>query len=873
MLGRIKKRLRALAFKRVVDRELDAELRYHLERQIEQNIKSGMSPDEARLDALRSFGGVEQAKEYCRDARGVRMLEDLWQDLQYGIRILLKSPGFTLISIATLALGISANTMIFSSADVNLLRPLSFPNQERLVMLFERNADVGLTRGWVSPGNVIEWRAQAQTFQEVIVIRNQDYVLTGEGAPERYTSYGVSAAFFDALGVQPQLGRAFQPGEDEEDHAQVVVLRHGFWQTRFGGDPQIVGKRLLLNDKSFEVIGVMPKDFEFPYGGGDMWTPFVFEPRMKQDHGSHNLRVLALLKPGETMAQANAELHNISLRIQQQFPELEAGRVAYAVALNEEYTRVAKNYVPILIGSALFVLLIACSNVANLLLARAATRRKEMVVRLALGATRRRLMRQLLTESMLLALFGGLLGYLLAGWGLEAIAKSIPASMSRFIPGWSRLGLNNTVLVFTASISIFTGILFGLAPAWQAANTNLNQTLKEGGRRRLMRQTLVVAELALSLMLLIGAGLFVRSFIEMLRADLGVKPDSVITMNLELPRDKYPAEEMRRDFYQQLLQRVETLPGVADAGAINLLPMSGNRSSGKVQIEGQPSEKGKEQYTQIRLVTPGYFAAIGTELRKGRLFNERDGAQAPRVVLVNEAFVARHLKDSEAVGRRLKLGEAQDTPFEIVGVVANAMNDEMVELIEPGIYLPFAQHPTPQMNLVVRAPGAGEQIAPAIRSELATLDPRLPLSEVKSMGQIIYERRSPQALMMWMLVIFGLTALLMAAVGMYAVMAYSVTQRTHEIGVRMALGAQPMDVLKLILGRGMKLMTIGLGIGLAVALPLTRLMRNILYGVSASDPLTLFAVVTILAVVAMLACYIPARRATKVDPLVALRYE
>jgi putative ABC transport system permease protein len=659
------------------------------------------------------------------------------------------------------------------------------------------------------------------------------------------------------------------------------VLRHGFWETRFGGDPQIVGKQILLNDKPFEIIGVMPRHFEFPYGVGDMWTPFVIEPRMKQDHRSHQLRAVGLLREGYTVAQVNAELSNISVRMQQQFPEQEVGRTTYAVALNDEYTRVAKNYVPMMIGSALLVLLIACSNVANLLLARAATRRKEMAVRLALGATRRRLIRQLLTESVLLALLGGLLGCALAAWGLEALSNGLPTAMSKFIPGWSRVGLNPTVLVFAASISVLTGILFGLAPAWHATNTNLNQTLKDGGstgklgrsRRSLMHHALVVSELALSLMLLIGAGLFVRSFIQILHADLGVKPASVVTMNLELPRDKYPSEELQRNLYKQLVQRIETTQGVTGAGAINLLPMSGNRRSGTCQIEGRLSDKGKEHYTQIRVATPGYFAAIGTDLQKGRLFDARDDALPSQVVVVNQAFADHYLLNDDVLGRWIQLGETQSGRLEIIGVVANAMKDEMVNVDEPGVYLPFAQHPAPQMNLVIRAPNAGEQIVPAMRKELAELDPRLALSEVKPMEQVISERRSPQALIMWLLLIFAVAALSMAAVGMYAVMAYAVTRRTHEIGVRMALGAESADVLKLILGRGLRLTAFGLGIGLAGAFALTRLMRNLLYDVSPIDPPTFLAVVVILTAFALMACYIPARRATRVDPLIAIRCE
>src|SRR5215510_8198514 len=550
-----------------------------------------------------------------------------WQDLRYGARILLKAPSYTLIAALAIALGIGAVTTIFSAADATMLRPFSFPNQNRSVMLGE----------------------QSRTLQEVVVIRNRDYTLTGEGPPERYTSYGVSAGFFDALGAQAQLGRTFRRGEDEEGNAQVVVLRHAFWQTRFGGDPKIIGKQIRLDDKPFEVIGVMPKDFEFPYGGGEMWTPFVIEPRMKQDHANHYLSAIALLKPGVSMAQANDELGVFSGRIERQFPDQEGGHIAYVEDLNKYFTRGARVAMPALIGAAIFVLLISCSNVANLLLARSASRRKEMAVRLAMGATRWRVMRQLLTESVMLALVGGMIGCLMASWGVDALLKVIPEGMGKYIPGWNRTGLSYAALLFTASVSILTGVLFGLAPAWQATRTNLNETLKEGGDkgapgksgRGLLRNGLVAAQLAIATVLVIGAGVFVRSFIEILRADLGVKPDHVVTMSLTLPREKYSEGQQRREFFQQLIQRIEALPGVTAAGAVDMLPMTGRHNMGNFQILGQPAfEKGKEPFAEWRIATPGYFAAIGTELRKGRLFNAQDDAKAPRVVLVNEAFAA-----------------------------------------------------------------------------------------------------------------------------------------------------------------------------------------------------------------------------------------
>src|SRR6266540_3454989 len=542
-------------------------------------------------------------------------MQTLWQDLRYGVRILLKKPGFTLIAALAIALGIGAVTTIFSAADATMLRPFSFSNQERLMMLFERKQEAGITRASVSPGNVIALREQSQTLQEVVVMRGRDYILTGDGPPERYTSYGVSAAFFDALGAQQQLGLTFRRGEDEEGNAQVVVLRH--------------------------VVSI---------------------------------------------GQANDELGAFSGRIERQFPDQEGGHIAYVEDLNKYFTRGARVAMPALIGAAIFVLLIACSNVANLLLARAATRRKEMAVRLAMGATRWRVMRQLLTESVMLALVGGAIGCLMAAWGVESFFKVIPEGMAKYIPGFNRTGLSYAALVFAASISILTGVLFGLAPAWQATKTNLNETLKGGGDksapgksgRGLLRSGLVVSQLAIATILVISAGVFTRSFIEILRADLGIKPDHVGTMNLELPRDKYPDGQRRRAFFQQLIQRVETLPGVTVAGGVDMLPMIGRHNGSFFQIVGQPAfEKGKEPSTEVRIATPGYFAAIGTDLRKGRLFNARDDTQAQRVVLVNEAFAARYLKGSDAVGRRLRFGDAKAAPLEIIGVVADVINEDL----------------------------------------------------------------------------------------------------------------------------------------------------------------------------------------------------
>ena len=808
-------------------------------------------------------------------------MQTLWQDISYGWRMLKKSPGFTLVAVIAIALGISANTTIFSTVDALLLRPFSYPNQERLVMLWERNLEIGMTRGSVAPGNLAEWREQNQTCEQLVAIRTRDYDLTGGDQPERFTGTAVSASFFDALGVKAAMGRTFQREEGEPEHANVAVLKHSLWQRRFGGAQNIIGQTMMLNGRSFTIIGVMPKDFNFPYNGGELWAPLVFTPEDTRDRNNHYIQVLGLLKPGMTIAQADADIHAIAQRMQQQYPETNSGRSAYAISMLAHYTRGSRPYMGILIGAVAFVLLIACANVANLLLARASARQKEIAVRLAIGASRWRLTRQLLLESILLALIGGALGLAMSVWGIQALSSGMPEGMTKNIPGWEHLGINRVVLVFTLGISILTGLVFGLMPAWQAGKTNLNDVLKESGgkgsvgaARNRWRSALVVAEIALSLVLLIGAGLMVRSFVNILQTDFGIKPDNVVSMRVALPRDKYPENKQRIAFYQQLLERIGTLPGVVKAGGVNLLPMGGSSNSSNFHVLGQPPfPKGKEPFIDVRVATPDYFAAIGTPLRKGRLFTAQDTEQSARVVLINDAFAARYLPGQEAIGQRMKVGGDDNPPLEIIGVVANIMNDDLDDPAEPSAYFPYAQQPWGALDLVIRANASPMQLAPAVRSTLSALDPNQPLSNIRTMEQLIDERSSPKRLMSWMLGIFALMALLMAAVGTYAVMAYSVSQRTHEIGIRIALGAQTRDIIFLVVGRGLILTLIGTGLGLVGAFFLTKAMAQILYGVTASDPVTFIGVALLLAGVALVACYLPARRATKVDPMVALRYE
>ena len=806
-------------------------------------------------------------------------MDSLLRDLRFSVRSLMKQPGFAAVVVLTLALGIAATTTIYSAEDALILHPFSFPNQPRLLVLWEQNLAVGNVRGAVAPGNFTDWREQNQTCEQLIAIQQYSFDLADGAQAERFTGYRVTQSFFDVLGASAARGRIFLPEESEPGHEQVVIFKHSFWQKHFGGDPNIVGKTITLNRKPFTVVGVMPADFNYPFNGGEMWTPLVFNKDETHNRGDHYLRVIGMLKPGATLAQAQADLHAIARRAQQQFAETNSGRDAAVVTLTDDAVRGARTGVPILMGAVIFLLLIACANVANLLLVRSASRYRETAVRLALGASRFRLVRQVLTESVLLSLVGGALGLIISVWSIQALANGIPEGFSKFIPGWGRLGVNLNVLGFTFIISLLTGAFAGLGSVWHSTRTNLNEALKAGGRsdpgkggNNRLRKVLVVSEVALSLVLLIGAGLMVRSFVEMSRADLGIRPEKVLALETALPGDQYKDENKRLDFYQQLLARVGSLPGVAGVGAVNIVPFSSWDNSNTFQIVGQPPfPKGQEPFAQFRVATPGYFDAIGTGLRSGRLFTEQDNAGAPKIVLINETFARKFLPGQQPIGQRIDLGGGVQR--EIIGVVADVKNDDLDEQPDPGIYLPYAQNVQLYMNLVIRGTQEPTQLVAAVRSAVASLDPSLPVSNVRTVSQMIDERISAKRLMTYVLAVFALCALLLAAVGIYGVMSYAVTQRTHEIGIRMALGARAADVLRLVVKNGMSLALIGVAIGLAGAFALTRFLANLLFHVTATDTATFAAVSISLAVVALLACYIPARRATRVNPLVALRDE
>jgi putative ABC transport system permease protein len=808
----------------------------------------------------------------------------LWRDLGFAARMLWKNPGFTAVALLAVALGVGANTTIFSVVNALLLRPFAYETTQRVVMVWERGVDQTNNRNSVAPANYMDWRDQTKVFEELAAYNSQHFSLNEGEQPERVPGASVTPSLFRVLAARAERGRTFTEEEGKPGSDSVILIKHSLWRERFGSDPDIVGRSVRIDNRPRTIVGVMPDEFDFPLNACEVWAPLVFDAEDAQNRGNHYLQVVGLMRPGVTVAQADAEVRAVAERARTLYPDSNAGRTAFAESLTDSFTRGPKPYLFVLLGAVGFVLLIACANVANLLLVRASSRQRELAVRTALGASRWRLIRQLLTESLLLALIGGAAGLLFSVWGVEFIAKGMPPTFTKYIPGWKHMGIDTSVLLFTLGASILTGIVFGIVPALQATRTNLNESLKEGGqkgaagglRRNRMRSLLVVFEVAMSLVLLVGAGLMVRSFYEMMSADLGLKPEGVLITEMSLPRAAYPENAQRANFYEQLVARTRALPGVASAAVINFVPMnrSGHTSS-TFRVDGRPAPPpDRRPYADYLIVTPGYFETAGTPVLRGRGFTEGDDERAPLVCVVNEALARRYFPGEDAVGQRLVVSE-KDGPWEIVGVAADVKNEDMDEEAELAFYRPLRQDPWYTMALVVRA-GEGATaagLAPSVRGEVKSLDAGLPVYNVRTMHDVVDEAVSPKRLTMLLLAFFALGALLLAAVGLYAVMSYAVAQRRHEIGIRLALGAQGRDILRLVLVQGLVLTLVGLGLGLLGALAVTRVMASILYGVSATDPLVFGGVALVLAVAAFLACYLPARRATKVDPMVALRYE
>ena len=879
-------RIRALRDSDAVHREIDEEMRFHLDMRAEENVRRGMSPDDARREAERRFGRLTQIKEMGYEVRGGGFVETLWQDLRYGRRMLLKHPGFTFIAVLILALGTGVNTALFSVVNAVLLRPLPYAEPERLAQVYEARPP-GDDRFAFSLANFVDHRDQQTGFEQMAAYFRRDANLTGAGEPERVQLAIVSASCFPLLRVQPLLGRGFLTEEETPGKHRVAVLSYGLWQRRFGADPGIVNKPVTLSGNVYTVVGVLPADFQFPNPFGsnplseaapkvDLLAPMAYDPKNLGDRGSHFLQVLARLKPGVELAQAQAELRAIAGRLEQQYPDRNKGWTINVFALQDEVVRHVRPALLLLLAAVAFVLLIACANVSNLLLARAAGRQKEMAIRLALGAPRARLLRLLLTESLLLALAGGAAGLALAYFAMSAFISFSPAN----VPRTDEIRLDGMALLFTFGITLLTSVAFGLLPALQATKRAVHATLKEGGRqgnrggRPRTRGLLVVAEVALSLLLLIGAGLMIRTFISFQRVDPGFRTDNLLTMKLALPFAKYPKPQQQVAFYNQVIERVRALPGVQEVGAVSDLPLVEGGVFAFI-IEGRASASAQDDPSAVwRAINPDYFRTMGMQLRRGREFTEHDQLDQVEVIVINETMAATFWPGEDPIGKRIQIYDSQPMPWrEIVGVVNDTKEAGLGAPTRLEIFVPFSQRPRAAMTLIAHTAAEPEQLAGAMRAAVQAVDPEQPVFRISTMEQFFSAEIAVPRATMFLLGALAVTALILAAVGIYGVMAHAVTQQTHEIGIRTALGATQRDVLRLVVRQGMTLTLIGVVIGLAGAFALTRLMTTLLFGVSATDPATFTVIALLLTGVALFACYIPARRATKVDPLTALRYE
>jgi putative ABC transport system permease protein len=807
-------------------------------------------------------------------------MRTLWQDLRYGLRMLLKNPGFTLVAVVALALGIGANSAIFSVVNSLLLRPLPFEQPDRLVQVWETIPQRGRFEVPASFPNFADWRDQNQVFEQTVAYSDWSFNLTGAAEPERIRSAIVSPAFFSTLGIQPILGRTLLPGEDQPGKDLSVVISRRLWQRRFNSDPNVVGKTVDLSGKSFTVVGVIAPPADLPGLSDDteLWAP-VSQGFGLTNRRWHSLNVIARLKPGVGREQAQADMERIAAALSRQYPEANADRGLRIVPLHEQVVGNARPALLVLLGAVVFVLLIASTNVANMLLARATARQKEIAIRTALGAGRWRLVRQLLTESLLLALAGGTLGLLLALWGVDLLTAFGPSDLPRV----KEVAIDGRVLAFTFAVSLLVGLVFGLVPGLQSSRPELNETLKEGGRsatggagRRRVRSLLVVTEVTLSLVLLVGAGLLLKSFFRLRAVNPGFNPQNVLTIQLDLNGPNYQKGSQLISFHDQLLDRVKALPGVEAAATASAVPIAPDAGFSRLAfaIEGQTPDPADSPVAFYNGVSPDYFRAMQIPVLRGRAFDERDVRGSLGVAVVNETLARRYFPDSDPVGRRVTLNDPKEEDWAtIVGVVKDTKPRELAGEPVAEMYMPYAQQPEPSMALMIRTAGRPDAVAAAVRREVLALDHDQPVYSVRTLPAVMSEAVATPRFRTFLLGAFAALALALAVVGIYGVMSYAVTRRTHEFGIRMALGAQGKDVLKLVVGHGMALALAGVLLGLAASFALTRLLAGLLYGVTPTDPLTFACVSLLLVAVALAACLIPALRAAKVDPMVALRYE
>jgi putative ABC transport system permease protein len=814
-------------------------------------------------------------------------METLLQDIRYGIRMLAKNPGFTAIAVLTLALGIGANTAIFSVVNAELLRPLPFRDPSQLVRVASANARLHTVSGAVSYPDFADWRSQNHVFQDMAAYTDSSFALTGIEQPAHLQAATVTAGMFNLLGASPELGRGFQT-EDDEPHHHVVILSHSLWKERFGGDPQIIGRVITLDNSAYTVVGVMPASFEYllQREAPALWSSLsplrestTDSPTMADERDAHFLRVIARLKPGVTLAEAQANMDVIAASLGKQYPDSNKYFGAHVVSEQEELTHSIRPALFVMMVAVGFVLLIACVNVANLLLARATGRTREIAIRSALGAGRNRVIRQLLTESVLLALMAGALGLLLALWGGAALVRFSPANLPRI----AEIQMDGWVLAFTMGLSLATGMLFGLAPALQVSHANIVDALKEGalsstaGRgRHALRSSLVIVQMALALVLLVGSGLLIRSLVHLQNVNPGFDPHNVMTSNVDLPDAKY-TDAKKAEYFKDLMPQLKALPGVQSTAGIYPLPMGGDEIRTSFQVDGHPVAKSEEQHTALRDITPDYFATMRIPVLQGRDFGAQDEVGSTPVIIINEVLARQVFPGENPIGKHIKpevaQGAGEPVMREIVGVVGKVKFHDLSDEWAPESYVPYAQISFGSLTLVVRTSQDAHSLAKPIAETVRSLDKDLPTYAPKTVEEYLNGTVAQPRFNTYLLGIFAALAMLLTAVGLYGVISYSVAQRTHELGIRMALGGQPQDMLRLIVGQGLRLAMFGVGIGLVAAFALTHFLSSMLFGVSSADPISYISVVSLLLVVVIVACYVPARRAMRVDPMVALRYE
>ena len=874
------RRLQALWRSERIHSDIAEELTFHIDQRTADNVRAGMSPDEARREAERRFGWMSRIQENAYEVRGGGWMESVLRDVVYGLRMLRKSPGFTIVAILTLALGIGANTAIFSLVDSILLRPLPFHDPDQLVVIWEDQSRIGFSRGNPAPGNYSDWKTQNRVFEDIAASSGLSFNLGGEDNPEKVGAQAVTANLFPLLGIQPLLGRTFIQADDRPDANKVVLLSHSLWKRRFGGESQLIGKEILLNDQKFTVIGVMPVGFQFLGSEVDLWVPAQFTQENLMDRGSHYLTVVGRLKTDVTLQQAQADINTVTQRIAQDFPRNASNLCALVLPLREQLVGGIRLSLLVLSAAAGFVLLLTCANVAGLLLSRASARRREIAVRTALGASRARIIRQLLTESLLLAGLGGGAGLIIAYCSFGFLGHLIPRTMATS----TSLRINLAVLGYSLVLSLATGAVFGVAPSAQTTKMDLNNSLRQSGGwsgtdkgQSRLRRALVVVEVALAFVVLVGAGLMIHTLMKLRGQDPGFRSDHVLVLSTTLPRQKYGDISKRCSFYEQVLQRVRTLPGVISAAYTTAVPLTWKGGTNSFSIEGRAYGRGQD--ANHRQISPDYFRTLSIPLKQGRSFDEHDNTGSVPVAIINETMAHRFWPNENPLGKRFKLGppDSSNPWITIVGIAGDVKQMGLDAPVKSEMYFPYSQIfynvSYAPSALVIRTVDDPMSLVGTIRHEVWAVDREQPVSNVKTMEEILEGETAQRSLGTSLLTVFAGLALLLATLGIYGILSHAVKQRTPEIGVRMAMGARPTDVLQVVIKDGMRLTLLGLAIGLAASLVLTQMMVTMLFGVTTTDPLTLGSVVTILIVVALTACYLPARRASKLNPMVALRCE